>query len=146
MLITIILLSSCCNLFAQTATTYASATIVNSVGAETSGAINFSYNIKKVVNKSTSTIIDYSYKVCTPASSLSIIGSSIADDVSIQSEPILLRNKNGLNTITVNVSKGLTEGISYNTDKVNIPVNASLASNFTAGNYTSSFKITVNFN
>ncbi len=147
---TIILLSTNINLFAQTASASASAAIVNSVGAEASGEIKFDYSGKNLQNTVAAKITNAkknSGKVCTP-SSLNILGGSLADDVEIQREPVILKNKNGSQTIKVKISKGLPGSGTINADLVNLPLEALFARNTpqTPGEYSSTFKITVNFN
>ena len=59
-----------------------------------------------------------------------------------------MKRNNGPETIKINLSKELPVAIEGKTDEVKIPVKAILASNLLnkEGNYSSSFKITVNFN
>ena len=71
------------------------------------------------------------------------------NDVTIQTEPIILKRKTGSETMKVNLFTGLhlVKNV-QNNDIVNLPVSASLAveASQTPGMYASSFSITVNFN
>lgn len=148
LLIAIILFGITFPMYAQTAGASASATIVNPVGAESTGDIKFGYLPNTTQKKSEGLITNNSYKVSTTFSSLKIIGSSFGYDISIQSEPVILKRNYGPEIIKINLSKELPLAVEGKTDEVNVPVKAILASNFSIkeGNYSSSFRITVNFN
>ena len=90
---TIILLGFKSNLFGQTAAAYASATIVNSVGAEISGEISYDFAAKRNEQISAGTTSNF-YKIGDMAPSINIIGGSEADNVAIQNEPLILKSEN----------------------------------------------------
>lgn len=156
--ITCIFLLTNSNVFGQVAYATASATIVTPVGAEISGDINFG---DFSTGSSHGTIAPGSdgmakstggvklVKDKTGAVSLNVIGGSFAYDVTIQTEPIILKRKTGSETMKVNLFTGLhlVKNV-QNNDIVNLPVSASLAveASQAPGMYASSFSITVNFN
>lgn len=156
--ITFMLVITTSSLFGQTSFASATATIVTPVGAEISGDINFKYFSGEVSNAAVTPNIDRrnssgGVKIIANenrSTSLNIIGGSFAYDITIQTEPVVLKTRSGSEIIHANLFKGISmPKIGGNKDIINLPVNASFTnqlSNVPEGSYASTFIITVNFN
>ncbi|MDB5222616.1 MAG: hypothetical protein JWN83_1283 [Chitinophagaceae bacterium] len=153
--ITCIFFLSKSNAFAQVAYATASATIVTPVGAEVTGDINFD-DLSMVSSRNRIAGNDSTRKLtggvnlakdATAGISLNIIGGSFAYDITLQTDPVILKRQTGNETMRVNVFRGLPV-TGQNNDIINLPLHTSIAAQaFQApGIYTSSFNITVNFN
>lgn len=140
-------------IFAQgSANATIAATIVNSVGAEKSGDVNFSYfseetsaNFAGQISSDSKSpgVIKVQTNDNTSTTSINIIGSEYVYDISLQGQPVIFYHKDGL--MKVDLYKKATV---HTTELTSFPIGALLTvSDFkNPGLYTSTFNVTVNFN
>ena len=139
----------------NSSTATASATIVNSVGAESNGNINYSNirngNIKDITTSGINSIssgINLSSIEEVAITSISIIGGSFVFDVIVQNNPITIGTGKNDCKMKLNLFK-MTPISNTGNDKIIFPIGASLSeveSPIDGINSSFPFTVTINFN